>query len=241
METERRPRKCSAITAKGTQCGLWATPGYETCRHHGEHLKVYEDERRAYRLAEKRAVEDFQMSMDIGKRYQLGTRLGEIRARQATDAQNILDATEEIELLTARIQLLLDESEEMPQLTKKVYAAFSAWREAKASRNPARFAEMSARLEHALEACEHGHIANEELYTALDHLRKFKAEETKRRIAMRQMMDAGDSDKFFKVFQDAVLEATTVISDHGELMEFKRILVTRIHAAFAPTPKPIPQ
>lgn len=230
--------RCSAMAKSGQRCRRFPKPGSDLCVWHAEGGPALPNPA-AYKTEIKQATEDYQMDIPLTKRYQVGGRLKEIRDRQNLESNNILEATEEIEVLIARFQLLLEEAEELPQLTRAVYAAFNNWREAKASRNPTRYAEMTARLEFALEKCEYGHIANEEMYTLLESIRKARDTEMKRRIAMRAVMDGSDADKFFRVFQDALSEALTYVSSVDEQVMVKQTVVRHIARAFAPPGAPV--
>jgi hypothetical protein len=182
---ERFPaQRCVSVTREGKPCQAFAVNGTTLCEAHGGRM-------------EKNAIRSDAPVVVGPKRpkLKLTGRMDEIREVIKENSANILDSTEEIEVLTARFQFLLEQSENLPILSDKALQQFDLWLNAKASGNKQRFAEATNRLERALENCRAGISATHELYVLTEQLRRFKETEIKRRIAMRQMMDASDVTK----------------------------------------------
>jgi hypothetical protein len=176
--------RCVSVNQRGEPCEKFAISGTNLCQWHGGRIDkrqfVSESELAEWKPPKKRKIN-------------IGGRINEIRKIVGEDQQNLLDSTEEIEILTARFQLLLEQAEELPVLSKKVFEEYDKWKEVRKSANKARFAEQTARLENAIETCRGGVFASGDFIQTADQLRRFKETEMKRRIAMRQMMDAGDA------------------------------------------------
>jgi hypothetical protein len=159
-------------------------------------------------------------------------RLEEIRKIIGEDAQNILDSTEEIEILTARFQMLLEQSADLPQMSKKVIEEYDKWVDIRQSGNKVRFAEQTSRLGAAIESCRPGVGAMSEFYVLTEQLRRYKETEIKRRIAMRQMLDAGDAAKLIEGTKSAFEAALAQIDDIELRRTCKRAFVKQYRAIF---------
>lgn len=196
--------RCVGYTQEGKPCEKFAIVGSNLCQYHGG-------------LIDKKQLVGPEVAgqFKIPKRRKINItgRINEIRNIITEDAQNILDSTEEIEILTARFQYLLEASEHLPMLSQNVLNEYDKWTTIRASSNKARFAEQTARLQDAIEACRPGIQAQHEFYILTEQLRRFKETEMKRRIAMRQMMDAGDAGKLFEAVKQSIEAALAEIDD----------------------------
>lgn len=158
--------------------------------------------------------------------------MGEIREIITEDVQNILDSTEEIEVLTSRFQFLLESMDGLPILSQKVMDEYDKWQEVKKSGNKMRFAEQTSRLERSIEACRAGAAATQEFYVATEQLRRMKETEMKRRVSMRQMMDAGDATKLVDATKSCVEAGLATIADPEIKRAFKKAFMANYRKIF---------
>ena len=221
MRAEHPAQRCVGITSAGKQCKRWAIRGTNLCDDHGGSI-------------DKRQLAPISAEKPKRKKFKLSGRLEQIRNAISEDAQNILDSTEEIEVLSARLQWLLDDATEFPLLSKEVFRAYDTWVEAKRGGNAVRFAEQTARLQAALEDARRGSAAMQELYVNVEALRRMKETEMKRRIAMRQMMDAGDAARLAEACMNAVERGLQKVESPEERRAFKKAFVAGMRDAFMP-------
>lgn len=202
-------QRCVGVNKAGGPCEKFAITGSNLCQWHGGRIDkgqfVSEKQLAGWRPPKR-------------KKINIGGRINEIRKIVGEDQQNLLDSTEEIEILTARFQLLLEQAEDLPVLSRKVFEEYDKWKEVRKSANKARFAEQTARLETAIEQCRLGVFSSHEFIQTADQLRRFKDTEIKRRIAMRQMMDAGDAANLMDGMKLSVEALLSQIDD----LELKR-------------------
>lgn len=201
---ERRPAvQCVGYTNTGKRCEAFAIAGTNLCDKHGGNVQKHGHAELVVLPPQKK------------RKINIAGRINEIRNLISEDQQNILDSTEEIEVLTARFQYLLEVSEDLPQMSKKVIEEYDKWVDVRQSGNKVRFAEQTSRLSKAIEDCRPGVLALGEFYTLAETLRRFKETEMKRRIAMRQMLDAGDAAKLIdtmkQCFEICLLEIDDVL------------------------------
>jgi hypothetical protein len=229
---EQHPgQRCVGITRAGKPCERFAIVGSNLCQHHGG------------RLDKSMTLEGERPPKVRKRKINITGRLNEIRNLIGEDAQNILDSTEEIEILTARFQMLLEQSADLPQMSKKVMDEYDKWVDIRQSGNKVRFAEQTSRLGAAIESCRPGVGAMGEFYLLTEQLRRYKETEIKRRIAMRQMLDAGDAAKLIEGTKSAFEAALAEIDDVELRKQCKRAFVKQYRNIFgvdAPVVKPEP-
>lgn len=213
LREDRPAVRCVGYTQEGKPCEKFAIVGSNLCQYHGGYVDksqlVGPEVSGQFKIPKRRKIN-------------IAGRLNEIRNIITEDAQNVLDSTEEIEILTARFQYLLEVSENLPVLSQKVIEEYDKWTSVRASGNKVRFAEQTARLQDAIEACRPGIQAKNEFYILTEQLRRFKETEMKRRIAMRQMMDAGDAAKLFEAVKQSIEAALAEIDDVDLRKKVKR-------------------
>jgi hypothetical protein len=158
--------------------------------------------------------------------------MGEILAVIEENRGNILDASDEIEVLMARFQFLAELSAELPHLSRNVIGEYDKWLEIRKGGNAARFAEQTAKLGNAIEACRTPLSASNELYVAAENLRRARETEIKRRTIMRQMMDAGDGSKLIEAMQTCVEAGLATLDDQEQRVRFKKAFVAHYRQLF---------
>lgn len=204
--------KCISKTRDGRDCLAYAVNGTTLCEAHGGLIERNK--------APKSEIEAFEPKKRT--KFKLTGRMDEIREIVKQDSANILDSTEEIEVLTSRFQFLLEVSEGLPLLTSDFFTEFDKWQEIKKSGNKLRFAEQTARMEKAAEACRNGAAASKEMYVLTEQLRRFKETEIKRRISMRQMMDAHDVTKLIDAVKVCVDAGLSKVPNKDDQIAFKK-------------------
>jgi hypothetical protein len=220
--------RCVGFTNEGKPCERFALKDSNLCQFHGgridKSLLVSSDQLQQFKPPKKRKIN-------------VAGRLNEIRNLISEDQQNILDSTEEIEILTARFQFLLEMSENLPQLSQTVIDEYDKWVDLRQSGNKVRFAEQTARLSKAIEDCRPGVSALKEFYVLTEQLRRFKETEIRRRIAMRQMLDAGDAAKLIDTMKLCVEAALAEIEDMELRKKVRRAFANQWRTSFTITPK----
>jgi len=207
--------RCVGVTREGKPCEKYAEVGSNLCQWHGGKLD------KSQRVPSSELV-----PASKPRRIAISGRMGEI--------------LKEIEALMARFQFLMELNADIPHLSKKLLDEYDKWLEVRKGGNSARFAEQTARLSTAIEACRVPLGAGSELYVAAENLRRARETEIRRRTIMRQMMDAGDGAKLIEAMKTCVGAGLATLPTKELQQDFKKAFTAHYRKLFMVPAEPKP-